>query len=96
MTSTSSPSTPAAWVAKRRWIGVPARASQKISPAMAKLTPASEADMTGLTVAISTMATSTARQGGMTFHDNEFSVWKMAFEVAVMRLAMVPGSRSEK
>ena len=96
MMSTSSPSTPAARVANSRWIGVPLRASQKISAAIARLTTSSGPAIAGLTVVSSTIATHTARHGGSTFHDVVFSVWKIALEVAVMRLASVPGSRSAK
>ena len=34
--------------------------------------------------------------GGITFHTNMFSTVNTAFEVAVMRLVSMPGSRSEK
>ena len=37
-----------------------------------------------------------AAQGGITFHTNMFSTMKIAFEVAVMREASVPGCRSAK
>jgi hypothetical protein len=42
------------------------------------------------------MAPSVATQGGSTFHTNMFSMVKMAFEVAVMRLVSMPGNRSWK
>jgi hypothetical protein len=42
------------------------------------------------------MAPMTATQGGNTFQQNMFSTWKTALEVAVMRLARVPGRRSAK
>ena len=42
------------------------------------------------------MAPSVAAQGGKTFHIDMFSIWNMAFEVAVMRLVSVPGRRSAK
>ena len=38
----------------------------------------------------------TATQGGSTFQDPVFSVMKVALDVAVMRLASAPGSRSAK
>ncbi len=37
-----------------------------------------------------------ARQGGSTFQAKVFSTWKIAFAVAVMRPASVPGWRSAK
>ena len=37
-----------------------------------------------------------ATHGGSTFQTNMFSTVNMAFEVAVMRLVSVPGSRSAK
>jgi hypothetical protein len=52
-----------AWVAKVRWIGVPRSASQKTTPAMARLTPAREAAITGFTEPIRKMATQTASTG---------------------------------
>ena len=55
-----------------------------------------EVAISGLTVAIRMMAKITARQGGMTFQVPVLSVWKIAFEVAVIRLARVPGMRSAK
>ena len=75
---------------------MPLRARRKITAAIAKLTPASVAAITGLTEAISAIDTTSARHGGSTFQEHEFSVWNTAFEVAVMRLASVPGSRSVK
>ena len=52
--------------------------------------------MGGLTVPISTIAVMVAIHGGNTFQMNMFSTVKTAFEVAVMRLVSIPGSRSEK
>ena len=75
---------------------MPLRASQKISPAIARLTPIRDPAISGLTVVSSTIATPTARHGGSTFHAEVFSVWKMELEVAVTRLARVPGIRSAK
>ena len=63
---------------------------------MAIATAARLPAISGLTVAINTIATDTARIGGMTFQVPVLSVWKMAFEVAVIRLARVPGMRSAK
>ncbi|GJD98887.1 hypothetical protein GMJLKIPL_0800 [Methylobacterium isbiliense] len=42
------------------------------------------------------IAPNAAAQGGITFQTNMFSAVKIAFEVAVMRLASVPGCRSAK
>jgi hypothetical protein len=49
-----------------------------------------------LTVATKTMAQTVARQGGIKFHTNMFSIVKNAFDVAVMRLVSVPGGRLAK
>ncbi len=49
-----------------------------------------------LTVPISAIATIVAMHGGNTFHTNMFSTVKTAFEVAVIRLVSMPGSRSMK
>ena len=49
-----------------------------------------------LTVPISAIAQTVAMQGGNTFQTNMFSTVKTAFDVAVMRLVSIPGSRSEK
>jgi hypothetical protein len=49
-----------------------------------------------LTVATQAIETNVATHGGSTFHMNMFSMVKTAFEVAVMRLVKVPGSRSAK
>ena len=50
----------------------------------------------GLTVPISRIAEIVAMHGGITFHIIMFSTVKTAFEVAVMRLVSMPGSRSVK
>jgi hypothetical protein len=42
------------------------------------------------------MAESVATQGGNTLQTSMFSTVKAAFDVAVMRLVKVPGSRSVK
>ena len=42
------------------------------------------------------MEQTTATQGGSTFHEPVFSVVNAALDVAVMRLASAPGSRSAK
>ena len=57
---------------------------------------ASPAAIGTLTVAISATEPSVATHGGATFHTNIFSVVNTAFEVAVMRLVSIPGSRSAK
>ena len=49
-----------------------------------------------LTVPIRAIAAIVAMHGGSTFQTNMFSTVKTAFEVAVMRLVSIPGSRSEK
>ena len=49
-----------------------------------------------LTVPIRAIAATVAMQGGSTFQTNMFSTVKTAFDVAVMRLVSMPGSRSEK
>ena len=54
------------------------------------------ADIGRLTVATKLIAATVAMQGGSTFQTNMFSTVKTAFEVAVMRLVSMPGSRSEK
>ena len=59
-------------------------------------TAATAAAIGRLTVPRNTIAPSVATQGGSTFHMNMFSTVKMALEVAVIRLARVPGSRSAK
>jgi hypothetical protein len=61
-------------------------------PAVAASTPA----MGRLTLNIRVMAERVATQGGRTFETSMFSTVKAAFEVAVMRLVSVPGSRSVK
>ena len=96
ITSTSWPSTPAALVAKSRCRGVPRAARRNTTAAISRATTANASAITGLTVPISTIATPTARQGGRVFQAMLFSVWNTALEVAVMRLASVPGRRSEK
>ncbi len=75
ITSTSSPSTSAARLAYSRCNGVPPRASQKIIAASAPATTTSASAISGLTVAISRIATQTARLGGMTFQVVVLSVW---------------------
>jgi len=52
--------------------------------------------MIGLTVLIRAMAATVAMHGGSTFQTNMFSTVKTAFDVAVIRLVSMPGSRSEK
>ena len=52
--------------------------------------------MAGLTVSTTMMAPSVAMQGGSTLHTNMFSMVKTAFDVAVIRLVNVPGSRLKK
>ena len=47
-------------------------------------------------VVTSAIAATVATQGGSTFQMNMFSVVNTAFEVAVMRLVSMPGSRSAK
>lgn len=42
------------------------------------------------------IAPAVATQGGSTFQTNMFSIWKTAFDVAVMRLVSTPGRRSAK
>ncbi len=42
------------------------------------------------------MATAVATHGGSTFHTNMFSTVNTAFDVAVIRLVSMPGSRSAK
>ena len=54
------------------------------------------ADIAGLTVPISRIAEMVAMHGGITFHTIMFSTVNTAFDVAVMRLVSMPGSRSEK
>ena len=54
------------------------------------------ADIGRLTVPISAIAAMVAMHGGNTFQTNMFSTVKTAFDVAVMRLVSIPGSRSEK
>ena len=54
------------------------------------------AAIAGLTVATQAIETSVATHGGSTFHMNMFSIVNTAFEVAVIRLVKVPGSRSAK
>ena len=49
-----------------------------------------------LTVPIRLIAAIVAMHGGSTFQTNMFSTVKIAFEVAVIRLVSMPGSRSEK
>ena len=49
-----------------------------------------------LTVPIRTIAAIVAMHGGNTFQTNMFSTVKTAFEVAVIRLVSMPGSRSAK
>ena len=49
-----------------------------------------------LTDSNKTIAPSVATQGGSTFQTNMFSMVKMAFDVAVMRLVSMPGMRSWK
>ena len=43
-----------------------------------------------------TIEQTTATHGGSTFHEPVFSVVNAALDVAVMRLASAPGSRSAK
>jgi hypothetical protein len=52
--------------------------------------------MDALTVPTSEIATTVAAHGGRTFQTNIFSTANTAFDVAVMRLASVPGIRSAK
>ena len=52
--------------------------------------------ISGLTEAIRQSETTTASAGGSTFQVVVVSTWKVALEVAVMRPASVPGSRSAK
>src|SRR5437879_2863938 len=63
---------------------------------MAPAITLSAADMEGLTVPIRKIAVTVAMHGGKTFQTNMFSTVKTAFEVAVIRLVSMPGSRSEK
>src|SRR5260370_30021887 len=63
---------------------------------MAPATRLRAADMDGLTVPISAIAVTVAMHGGSTFQTNMFSTVKTAFEVAVIRLVSIPGSRAEK
>ena len=96
MTSTISPSTAAALSAKSSCRGLPAAAKWNIAITMPPAITMRPAAIGRLTVAISAMAAIVATQGGSTFQTNMFSTVKMAFEVAVMRLVSIPGSRSEK
>ena len=54
------------------------------------------ADIARLTVPIRRIAETVAMHGGNTFQTNMFSTVNTAFDVAVMRLVSMPGSRSEK
>ena len=54
------------------------------------------ADIAKLTVPIRRIAETVAMHGGNTFQTNMFSTVNTAFDVAVMRLVSMPGSRSEK
>ncbi len=94
--STISPSTPAAFSAKSWCSGLPAAAMRNIStttPPQITIIPTAIGTLTLDTYRIEPNA---AAQGGITFHTNMFSAVKIAFEVAVMRLASVPGCRSAK
>ncbi len=57
---------------------------------------ANTAAICGLTVMTKAIATKVAAHGGNTFQMNMFSIVYTAFEVAVMRLVNMPGSRSAK
>ena len=96
MTSTISPSTAAALLAKSSCKGLPAAARRNISITIAPATTIRPAAIGRLTVPIKTIADTVAMQGGSTFQMNMFSTVKTALEVAVMRLVSMPGSRSEK
>ena len=63
---------------------------------MMNATAANANAIAGLTVPISPIASNTARIGGSTVQAAVFSVWNTALDVAVIRLAIVPGMRSEK
>src|SRR5260370_42159710 len=52
------------------------------------------ADIGRLTVPISAIAATVAMHGGNTFQTNMFSTVNTAFDVAVMRLGGMPGSRA--
>jgi hypothetical protein len=96
MTSTISPSTAAALLAKSSCSGLPAAAKRNIANTMMQAIAISPADIAGLTVPMSRSAETVAIQGGITFHIIMFSTVKTAFDVAVIRLVSIPGKRSEK
>ena len=96
ITSTSSPSTAAALEAKLRCSGVPRRARWNTSAPSAAATPTSAPAMVGFTEPMKMIEQTTATHGGSTFQEPVFSVVNAALDVAVMRLASAPGSRSAK
>ena len=96
MTSTISPSTAAALSAKSSCSGLPAAAKWNIATTMVPAITIRPPAIGRLTVPIRVIAAIVAMHGGNTFQTNMFSTVKMAFDVAVMRLVSMPGSRSEK
>ncbi len=95
-TSTISPSTAAALLAKSSCKGLPAAAILNIATTMMPATIISPPAIGRLTVPISVIAATVAMQGGNTFHTSMFSTVNTAFEVAVIRLVSIPGIRSAK
>src|SRR5258708_34718824 len=96
MTGTMWRSTGGALSAKASGRGFPAAAKWNIAINIPPATTIRPADIGRLTVPISAIAEIVAMHGGSTFQTNMFSTVKTAFEVAVMRLVSIPGSRSEK
>src|SRR5580704_6866427 len=96
ITSTISPSTVAALSAKSWCRGRPAAARWNSATT---ITPATNIRTTAIdtpTVATNPIAATVAAIGGSTFQTNIFSTVNTAFDVAVTRLAKVPGNRSAK
>jgi hypothetical protein len=95
-TSIISPSTAAALLANSWCSGRPAAASRNMAKTTMAPTTVKAAAIVVLMVVTKAIATKVATQGGSTFQMNMFSIVYTAFEVAVMRLVNMPGSRSAK
>ena len=96
MTSTISPSTAAALSANSSCSGLPAAARRNIAITMM---PAIEDQARRHRQADGSNQRDRRNRrdaGGITFQTNMFSTVNTAFDVAVMRLVSMPGSRSEK